>query len=132
MRLSNITAGEYTPETNTLRIDGQDESGAKASVEIEVKDRDTFAGWINFALFERAMSGPSSQTGMFVKAVQFSTHSDVGFGCHVGFTFEITAGGTLRLILPIAQIAKTRLDAIQAHLEQALREMGATEKPIQQ
>ncbi len=126
MKLVRIEQADF--DGQHLRIDGVTVDGVAQSVELPVTDREVFLGWLTAALFETS-GDPSptekSQKGLIVTGIRFSTHLSADGTAVVGFRVWLPSGGVLQLVLPVAASSKQRLNAIQAHLDQALKEMGA-------
>jgi hypothetical protein len=130
MHFTEILSGDY--DTNgLLSLTGRTKTDETATITIDASNRADFLGWISAVMHEADMAAPESRRAFEATAVGLTTHGDSS-GFSVSFTFEIIGGGRMRFVVPVAARSKTRLLAIQGHLDQALREMANPDSPASQ
>lgn len=121
--IRRITSGDFDNATRTLKIEGKDGIGRDVSCSIAVPDIENFLAWIAAVLVQDNNDG-KLRSGILATGfgVEISQSLD---GTHfVSFRFRSGVGFEAAYSLPIGTGAPERLASIQAHLDQALKEMG--------
>lgn len=130
MRLRQPISAELNTETKHLIINGENSLGKKSTVEIPYVDDHVFLMWL-IAVFQE----PYKTAGGGGR-VLMTNHVTLGMHEHAGkhaLSFNF-ANEDLRMsfAIPIETSSPERLSAIQAHLEQALKEMGQSGAVVRQ
>lgn len=130
MKLQQPLTGEYDPATKVLKISGKNSLSKNSSVEFSIVDPNVFFAWIIGVLHEKEHKSGNAGKAMIANTFGFGLHSD---GRNT--TLSITIGVDkmeLSFLAPIHTTAPERIAAIQAHLSEALKEMGHSEAATRQ
>lgn len=130
MRLKQPISAEIDVDTKHLIIHGTNNLGRKSKVEIPYEDDHTFMIWLIAVFQEQFRTGTGGGKMIVAEKVVLGMHNTDG---QYALSFTFVAGDLqLSFAAPIHTSSPERLSAIQAHLDQALKEMGQTGSVVRQ
>lgn len=131
MKLQQPLKGDYDPETKVLRISGRNSLGKESHVDLPIEDENVFFGWLTAVLHEKSYTTDGGGKALVAHNIGFGLHQQPD-GLNVA-SFTFTCGEIkLSFLAGIETKDPARLAAIQAHLEQALLEMGHSRSTTKQ
>ena len=121
MKLKHPMNADYDPATRIMKITGKNSLGKHSSVELEIPDEEAFIGWLVAAIHEKYLTRSGGGKALVADRIQFGIHP-VGNGYGMAFTFGVK-DFQLSFVAPIQTTAAERISAIQAHLEELIKEL---------
>ncbi|MCZ7933509.1 hypothetical protein O9X90_14415 [Agrobacterium leguminum] len=131
MKINRPLTADFDPNTRVLTLSGKNSLGKVSKVELEVEDEGVFISWLVAALHEKYKTPSGGGRALTADTIGFGLHADGNGGNVVSFTFRC---GELQLsfVAGVQATAPETLAAIQGHLEQALKEMGHSQRVVKQ
>jgi hypothetical protein len=130
MKFKTLTGGGFDHSTGILTLQGTNSLNKPATVELPIFDAGRFAAELVAVLFRQPDNRPAKT--LVVDDVVFSTQGSAADGYDLTFTFGLGAGLKISFSLSAATRSPARVEAIQAHIDQAIADMKRPDDPVLQ